>query len=164
MEVVDRSDDDILQEMEDDNGWKVVRYKRWVKKEAKRAMPSASPNRLPKASGAKVISQGNRASKMAKLPMGDYKILIRPIGGLQLSQLSLLQEGQAIYHAAGIRYDEREVDTICPNNFQNIVVVSTPNQNHADKYQCTKTIKFNGKEHEVGAYETSPDVTAKGVI
>ncbi|KAH7937461.1 hypothetical protein HPB49_012609 [Dermacentor silvarum] len=164
MEIVDRSDDDIRQEMEDDNGWKVVRYKRRAKKEAKCAMPSASPSRLPKASGAKIISQVNRASKMPKLPMGDYKIVIRPRGGLQLSQLSLLHLGQAIYEAAGIRYDEPEADTICPDNFQNIIVVSTPNQDYADKYQCIKTIKFNGKEYEVGAYETAPDVTAKGVI
>ncbi|KAH7959666.1 hypothetical protein HPB49_012848 [Dermacentor silvarum] len=70
--------------------------------------------------------------------------------------LSLLHLGQAIYEAAGIRYDEREADTICPNNFQNIIVVSTLNQDHANKYQCIKTIKFNCKEYEVGAYETDP--------
>lgn len=159
MEVVERSDDDIRQEMEDDTGWKVVRYKRRAKEEATRDMPSAGPNR-----GAKIISQVNRASKMPKLPMGDYKVVIRPRGGLQLSQLSLLQLGQAIYEAAGIRYDERETDTICPNNFQNIIVVSTPNQDHADKYQCIKTIKVSDKEYEVGAYETAPDITAKGII
>ncbi|KAH7949535.1 hypothetical protein HPB49_011962 [Dermacentor silvarum] len=131
-------------------------------------MPTASPNRLPKASGAKIISQVNRASKMPKLPMRDYKIVIRPRGGLQLSQLSLLQLGQAIYEAAAIRCDEREADTICPNNFQNILVVSTPNQDHADKYQCIKTIKFNDKEYgikfndkEGEPVEVSPrDITA----
>ncbi|KAH7938473.1 hypothetical protein HPB49_024064 [Dermacentor silvarum] len=84
MEVVDRSDDDIRQEMEDDNGWKVFRYERRAKEGAKRAMPSTSPSRLPK--------------------------------------------------------------------------------DHADKYQSMKTIKFKGKEYEVAAYETAPDVTAKIVI
>ncbi|KAH7942552.1 hypothetical protein HPB49_025116 [Dermacentor silvarum] len=88
--------------------------------------------------------------------MGDYNIVIRPRGGLQPSQLSLLHLGQAIYEAAGIRYDEREADTICPNNFQNIIVVSTPNQDHADKYQCIKTIKFNSKEYEVVALRNGP--------
>ncbi|KAH7958339.1 hypothetical protein HPB49_000878 [Dermacentor silvarum] len=107
MEVVDRSDDNIRQEMENDNGWKVVRHKRRAKEEVKR---------------------------------------------------------QVIYEAAGIRHDEREADTICPQNFQNILVVSTPNQDHADKYQCMKTMKFNGKEYEAGAYESASDVIAKGVI
>ncbi|KAH7965646.1 hypothetical protein HPB49_009259 [Dermacentor silvarum] len=55
-------------------------------------------------------------------------------------------------------------DAIERLGFTNIIIVSTPNQDHADKYQCIKTIKFNGKEYEVGAYETAPDVTAKGVI
>ncbi|KAH7937992.1 hypothetical protein HPB49_019068 [Dermacentor silvarum] len=161
MEVVDRSDDNIRQEMEDGNGWKVVRYKRRAKEEAKRAMPSASPNRPRRA---EPRSSHNRASKMPQLPTGDYTIVIRSRGGLQLSQLGLLQLGQATYEAAGIRYDEREADTICPNNFQNILFVSTPNQDDADKYQCIKTIKFNSTEYEFGAYETVPVVGAKGAI
>lgn len=69
---------------------------------------------------------------MPRLPTGDFKIVIRPRGGLQLSKLSLTELDKAVYEAAEIPYEERETDTICPNNFQNILVVSTPNQGHAD--------------------------------
>ncbi|KAH7940927.1 hypothetical protein HPB49_008144 [Dermacentor silvarum] len=101
---------------------------------------------------------------MPRLPTGDYKIVIRPRGGQQISQLSLTELDEAMYEAAEIRYEERDMDTIYPNNFQIILVVSTPNQEPTDKYQGIKHIKANDKVYEVGADETAPKITAKGVI
>ncbi|KAH8036789.1 hypothetical protein HPB51_005657 [Rhipicephalus microplus] len=98
---------------------------------------------------------------MPRLPTGDYKIVIRPRGGLQLPKLSLMELDEAVYESAEIPYEERETDTICPNTFHNIWVVSTPNQDHAGKYQGIKHIKANDKLYEVGVYDTAPELTDK---
>ncbi|KAH7953527.1 hypothetical protein HPB49_009626 [Dermacentor silvarum] len=100
---------------------------------------------------------------MPRLPTGHYKIAIRLRGVLQIFELNLTELDKAVYEASEIRYEEREMDTICPNNFQNILVVSTPNQEHADKYQGNKHINANDKVYEVVAYETAPGITVKGV-
>ncbi|KAH7977982.1 hypothetical protein HPB49_004116 [Dermacentor silvarum] len=157
-EEVTQRDDDV------DNGWKEVRYRKRAKEGRQHIRASPSPTRTPRRHGAQLISKINRASRMPRLPTGHYKIVIRPRGGLQISQLSLTELDKALYEAAEIRYEERDMDTICPNNFQNILVVSTPNQEHADKYQGIKHIKANDKVFEVRAYETAPEITATGVI
>ncbi|KAH7959235.1 hypothetical protein HPB49_009468 [Dermacentor silvarum] len=161
----DEQDEEVTQREDDvDNGWKEVRYRKRAKEGRQHIRASPSPTRTPRRRGAQLISKINRASRMPRLPTRDYKIVIRPRGELQISQLSLTELDKAVYEAAEIRYEERDMDTICPNNFQNILVVSTPNQEHADKYQGIKHIKANDKVYEVGAYETAPEITAKGVI
>lgn len=164
-DATQREDEDVTQQEDDTgNGWTEVRNRKRAKKGSQERRGSPSPTRTPRTRGANLISRITRASKMPRLPTGDFKIVIRPRGGLQLSKLSLTELDKAVYEAAEIPYEERETDTICPNNFQNILVVSTPNQDHADKYQGIKHIKANDKLYEVGAYETAPELTAKGVI
>ncbi|KAL1481634.1 hypothetical protein MTO96_034326 [Rhipicephalus appendiculatus] len=164
MEVSQQTVEVTQREDEVNNGWKEVRYRKRAKEGRQQRRGSPSPTRTPRTHGAQLISRITRASRMPRLPTGDYKIVIRPRGGLQISQLSLTELNKAVYEAAKIPYEERETDRICPNNFQNILVVSTPNQEHADKYQGIKHIKANDKVYEVGAYETAPELTAKGVI
>ncbi|KAH8038154.1 hypothetical protein HPB51_023974 [Rhipicephalus microplus] len=53
---------------------------------------------------------------------------------------------------------------LCRNLQQNIIVVSTPIEAHADKYQFLAHITFGKKMYETSAYEVAPDYTSKGVI
>ncbi|KAH7941609.1 hypothetical protein HPB49_015361 [Dermacentor silvarum] len=99
VEEVTRWEDDV------DNGWKEVRYRKRAKEERKHVR--ASPTRPPRRDGAQLISKSNMASRMPRLPTGDYKIVIRPRGGLQISQLSLTELDEAVYEAAEILYKER---------------------------------------------------------
>ncbi|KAH7978959.1 hypothetical protein HPB49_007536 [Dermacentor silvarum] len=59
---------------------------------------------------------------------------------------------------------EQEEDIICPNNYQNILIIRTSDQEHNNKYQEVSRINIRDKFYETNAYETAPDMTAKGVI
>ncbi|KAL1486837.1 hypothetical protein MTO96_031190 [Rhipicephalus appendiculatus] len=47
---------------------------------------------------------------------------------------------------------------------QNIIVVSTPSESNADRYQRVERLVVNGQSYETNAYESAPDLTSKGVI
>ncbi|KAL1424467.1 hypothetical protein MTO96_020251 [Rhipicephalus appendiculatus] len=55
-------------------------------------------------------------------------------------------------------------DTICTNPTQNIIVVSTPDEERANKYATVRSLFIGGKNYETYAYRTAPHGTAKGVI
>ncbi|KAH8027241.1 hypothetical protein HPB51_003745 [Rhipicephalus microplus] len=109
------------------------------------------------------MSRIEKASRMPKLPVGDYKIVIRPRGGLCVAALSPTDITRGIHEAATTLPEVRHFDVICPNKTQNIIV-STPDPDRADQYRKIKKILIRGKDYEVAAYETAPEDTAKGII
>ncbi|KAL1477416.1 hypothetical protein MTO96_017489 [Rhipicephalus appendiculatus] len=70
----------------------------------------------------------------------------------------------AILAAAEITSEESAADTIWPSTQQNIVVVSTTNEDNAARYAKIQEISIQDKPYEVSAYRTAPDDTVKGVI
>ncbi|KAH7967340.1 hypothetical protein HPB49_024120 [Dermacentor silvarum] len=74
-----------------------------------------------------------RASKMPHLPKADTTIVVRPRGGLNLAKVGGPAVTAAIFHATCIAKEEQALDTICTNNHQNIIVISTPNEANIDK-------------------------------
>ncbi|KAH7973897.1 hypothetical protein HPB49_006593 [Dermacentor silvarum] len=60
----------------------------------------------------------------------------------------------AIFHATCIAREERALDTICTNNHQIIIVISTPNEANIDKYLQMRQLCINDQLHEVCVYET----------
>ncbi|KAH7951753.1 hypothetical protein HPB52_012517 [Rhipicephalus sanguineus] len=101
---------------------------------------------------------------MPQLPREDYQIIVRPRGGLRVSDHGAARIANSVYQAAGIPREAREQDTICPNYQQNIIVVSTPVEEHANRYQRFACIKLGTQEFEASAYEAAPENTSKGVI
>ncbi|KAH7934491.1 hypothetical protein HPB51_029143 [Rhipicephalus microplus] len=85
---------------------------------------------------------------MPHTPRGDYKIVITPTGGIKISDHSVVNLTAAVQDAAGIPLAEREEDIICPNNYQNIVIASTPNQEHVNKYHTIRCIKVQDKIYD----------------
>ncbi|KAH7977749.1 hypothetical protein HPB49_003371 [Dermacentor silvarum] len=71
---------------------------------------------------------------MPHLPKADTKIVVRPRGGLNLAEVGGPAVTTAIFRATCIAREERALDTICTNNHQNIIVISTPNEANIDKY------------------------------
>ncbi|KAH7943986.1 hypothetical protein HPB52_014150 [Rhipicephalus sanguineus] len=110
------------------------------------------------------LRQITRASRMPQLPRQDYKIIVRPRGGLRVSDHGAARIANSVYQAADIPREAREQDTICPNYQQNIIVVSTPVEEHANRYQRIACIKLGTQEFEASAYEAAPENTSKGVI
>lgn len=73
------------------------------------------------------------------------KIVVRPKGGLNLSKVGGPIVTEAIFRATCITKEERALDTICPNNQQSIIVVSTPNEASIDKYLQMKQIRSTAR-------------------
>ncbi|KAM7298485.1 hypothetical protein ISCGN_019080 [Ixodes scapularis] len=66
--------------------------------------------------------------------------------------------------AAKVTREEASEDTVGINAQQNIIVVSTPDEQRATRYARMTTIEEGGKTYEVSAYRTAPDGTVKGVV
>ncbi|KAH6948018.1 hypothetical protein HPB50_022456 [Hyalomma asiaticum] len=81
-----------------------------------------------------VTSRIIRASWMPQLPKEDFKIIIRPKGGLDIAKTGPTVVADAILLAASLRQKDQDTDTICPNLQKNIVVASTPKRENADRY------------------------------
>ncbi|KAL1473576.1 hypothetical protein MTO96_038587 [Rhipicephalus appendiculatus] len=101
---------------------------------------------------------------MPLLPRSDFKIVIRPRGGLDVATTGTVRLASAIYRAANVPAHEAGEDTVCCNNVQNIIVVSTPHAAHVGKYRQLQAITIGDRRHEVSAYETAPEYTVKGII
>lgn len=101
---------------------------------------------------------------MPPLPKEDAKIIIRPMGGLNISKVGPIVVAEAIWNAVGIDPAKRDSDTMCPNFQQNIMVVSTPCRENATRYVRVECIAVGGQQHDVNAYEAAPHSTCKGVI
>ncbi|KAL1437569.1 hypothetical protein MTO96_048779 [Rhipicephalus appendiculatus] len=105
-----------------------------------------------------------KASRMPALPRNDFKIVVRPKGGLNIAAIGAVRIASAVYRDAGVSEQDASEDIVCPNNQQNIVVISTPISTNAEKYRKLEAIRIGDRQYEVNAYETAPDHTVKGVI
>nr|XP_050047140.2 uncharacterized protein LOC126544004 [Dermacentor andersoni] len=105
-----------------------------------------------------------KAARMPAMPLEETKIVVRPRGGLDIVKTGTTTVAAAILTAAKITSEESAADTICPNTQQNIMVVSTPNEDNAGRYAKIQEISIQGKPYEVSAYRTAPHDTVKGVI
>ncbi|KAH7942771.1 hypothetical protein HPB52_001125 [Rhipicephalus sanguineus] len=93
------------------------------------------------------------AARMPAIPLEESKIVT-----------GTTTVATAILAAAKITSEESAADTLCPNTQQNIMVISTPNENNAARYATIQEIYIQGKLYEVSAYRSAPHNTVKGVI
>lgn len=117
-------------------------------------------------SRAKRVNKGKllKGARMPDLPRGDIKIVLRPRGGLHVSEVTRVELSRAIAAAAQIPANEASEDVVCLNLQQNIVVVSTSKREDGDRYAAVGRIDIRGTAHEVSTYEAAPHGTVKGVI
>ncbi|KAL1441318.1 hypothetical protein MTO96_008730 [Rhipicephalus appendiculatus] len=126
---------------------------------------SQAPSNRPRSRARqRVKAQVLKAGRMPQLPTEDIKIVIRPKGALHIAKIGSPVVTAPILQAVNLTDEESLEDTVCPNTQQNIVVVSTPHPDHADRYVRIRSIQVNGVTHEVNAYETAAEHTTKGVI
>ncbi|KAH7968048.1 hypothetical protein HPB52_005533 [Rhipicephalus sanguineus] len=164
MEVTVEGENVSREEFEDNTGWRPVGQRK-----PSEPMPEQRSEQPPigesdKKQREQRLRQITRASRMPQLPREDYKIIVRPRGGLRVSDHGAARIANSVYQAADIPREAREQDTICPNYQQNIIVVSTPVEEHANRYQRIACIKLGTQEFEASAYEAAPENTSKGVI
>lgn len=106
-----------------------------------------------------------KAARMpANIPRSEHKVIVRPRGGLHTGRVEAPVLMAAVMAATGTTREEAMQDTICANVMQNIIVVSTPDEQRAVRYAQLRALNIGGQTHEVSAYHAAPDGTAKGVI
>ncbi|KAH8034374.1 hypothetical protein HPB51_023504 [Rhipicephalus microplus] len=87
-------------------------------------------------------------------PREDIKIVVRPRGGLNIAKL---QATVATAEVAGLSREDGKAETLYPNVYQNILVVSNPDEGQARAYARLPSIRVGDQVHKVGAYQTTPD-------
>ncbi|KAH9366003.1 hypothetical protein HPB48_009139 [Haemaphysalis longicornis] len=114
----------------------------------------------------KRINKGKllKGARMPELPREDVKIIVRPRGGLRVSDVTRVELSRALNAAAQIPATESRKYVVCLNAQQNIVVVSTSKRENANWYAAVERIAVRGTTHEVSSYEAAPHGTVKGVI
>ncbi|XP_037505517.1 uncharacterized protein LOC119381836 [Rhipicephalus sanguineus] len=164
MEVAVEGEQVSSEDLEESAGWRTVGSRKPTRQQASAACVETSDCNNNKRQGEQRLQQITKASRMPNLPRGDYKIIIRPRGGLRVAECGAVRLATSIYQAAAIPREAQDEDMICPNLQQNIIVVSTPIEAHADKYQRITRITVGNNTYETSAYEAAPDYTSKGVI
>ncbi|CAN7943584.1 unnamed protein product, partial [Ixodes pacificus] len=117
-----------------------------------------------KKKNARKVSQIAMASRMPDLPTDDYKVVVRPRGGFNVSDHKTDRIYCCLRSAAGIGREAAEEDSICLNVRQNVVVLSTPSEDRANKYGAITKLRIGEREYEASAYRAAPENTSKGLI
>ncbi|KAH7937773.1 hypothetical protein HPB49_015876 [Dermacentor silvarum] len=71
---------------------------------------------------------------MLPLPANEIKIIVRPKGELNISKVGSPTVTSAILQATQLSLEDSQNDTVCSNNQQNIMVISPPSPQNADRY------------------------------
>ncbi|KAH9361397.1 hypothetical protein HPB48_003929 [Haemaphysalis longicornis] len=161
---------------EDHAGWIVAtRRGRKIEKDSttgdatqKQQHRPRSPGKRTPATRAQITQRVNsklaRTARMPNLPANDHRVIVRPRCGFAMGRLDLLEFVAAMATSACIPLEATLEDTVCPNFGQNIIVISTPSQDRAGKYDKVREITIQGNKHEIYAYRAAPDNTTKGII
>ncbi|KAH7935012.1 hypothetical protein HPB52_002657 [Rhipicephalus sanguineus] len=105
-----------------------------------------------------------KASRLPNLPTEDYRVIVRPHGGLNVSECRMDRIYCCLRNAAGVGRETAEEDSMCINNTQNILVISTPSEERARRYEAIIRRRIGEKEFETSAYRATPENTSKGLI
>lgn len=102
--------------------------------------------------------------RQPRLPEEDYKVVLRPRGGLDMAQLHVAYIKDGVLRAATVTKEEAEEDILRLNQRQNTMVVSTPKKENALRYSQIQAIQLGSQTYSTAAYITAPEDTSKGVI
>ncbi|KAH6922167.1 hypothetical protein HPB50_009957 [Hyalomma asiaticum] len=91
-----------------------------------------------------------RKEKLPPLPKTDFKVIIRPKNGLNISQLSTHQMAWAITKACGNPNMCNEGNLLIRlRNGSNIAIISTPNMETANAVQSISSLRFGASDYAV---------------
>ncbi|KAH7979047.1 hypothetical protein HPB49_007897 [Dermacentor silvarum] len=147
----------------DNEGWFTAKYhsSRLI------AVPETGTEAVDISASSQPKVKGNplRHEKLPPLPKNDFKVIIRPKNGLNISQLSTHQMARAITKACGNPDMCNEGNLLIRlRNGSGIAIISTPSMETANVVQSVPSLRFGAKEYAVTAYVESPDNSGKGVI
>ncbi|KAH8030547.1 hypothetical protein HPB51_008667 [Rhipicephalus microplus] len=154
------------EEYNDAQGWVVAHERRKKANDKRNAEPATNAGGASIEAYRRVKDFLHRrpVPKEPQLPEDDYKVVIRPGGGLDLTRQSLALIRDCVLRAAKVQPDIAGEDTLRINMRQNTMIMSTPSLANAKEYSNIKEIMINDKSYATAAYVTAPENTSKGVI
>ncbi|KAH8040752.1 hypothetical protein HPB51_012922 [Rhipicephalus microplus] len=156
------------EEYNDTQGWVVAHERRKKPKDKRNVVPATNAGGASKEVSRRLKDFLHRrpVPKEPQLPEEDYKVVIRPGGGLDLTRQSLaLIRDCCVLRAAKVQQpDIAGEDTLIINMRQNTMIMSTPSVANAKEYSNIKEIMIDDKSYTTAAYVTAPENTSKGVI
>ncbi|KAL1448241.1 hypothetical protein MTO96_044116 [Rhipicephalus appendiculatus] len=105
-----------------------------------------------------------KASRLPNLPGEDYRVIVRPHGGLNVSEYRMDRIHCCQRNAAGVSRETAQEDSMCINNTPNILVISTPSEVRARRYEAITKLRIGEQEFGTSAYRAAPKNTSKGLI
>ncbi|KAH8029095.1 hypothetical protein HPB51_022659 [Rhipicephalus microplus] len=97
------------------------------------------------------------------LPAEDYKLAIRPHGGINLSKVSPKTLLLAVAHAANIRSEKPDIKLRVDKN-QNVLTISTSSEHIATALGQITKITAHAATYDITFYGIAPDNSCKGVV
>lgn len=167
MDVVETEGETLSpEEYNNTQGWVVAHVRRRKAKDQTNAVPATNAGGASKEASRRLKDFLHRrpVPKEPQLPEDDYKVVIRPGGGLDLTRQSLALIRDGVLRAAKVQPDIAGDDTLRINMRQNTMIMSTPRFANAKDYSNIKEIKVHDKSYATAAYITAPENTSKGVI
>ncbi|KAH8037225.1 hypothetical protein HPB51_009578 [Rhipicephalus microplus] len=104
-----------------------------------------------------------RLPRLPPLPTEDYKLAIRPHGGLNLSKVSPKTLLLAVVHAANIRSEKPDIKLRVDEN-QNVLTISTSSEHIAMALGQITKITVHAATYNITSYGIAPDNSCKGVV
>ncbi|KAH8032138.1 hypothetical protein HPB51_023282 [Rhipicephalus microplus] len=104
-----------------------------------------------------------RLPRLPPLPSEDYKLAIRPHGGLNLSKVSPKTLLLAVAHAANIRSENPDIKLRVDEN-QNVLRISTSSEHIATALGQITKITVHAATYDITSYGIAPDNSCKGVV
>ncbi|KAH7963497.1 hypothetical protein HPB52_021264 [Rhipicephalus sanguineus] len=155
------------------SGWCEIKRHSKNQQQGQQQTAATSPTETSTAAGtavkynrktARQVRQIARASRMPDLPTDDYKVVVRPRGGFNVSDYKMDRIYCCLRSAAEIGREAAEEDSICLNFKQNIVVLSTPSEDRAKRYGAISKLRIGEREFEASAYRAAPENTSKWLV
>lgn len=152
--------EDIDPQVLNEPGWKKIRQ-RAADAAAAAAAAAATP------ANNKTMRTQNRKKKSTSppeepLPTNDIKIVLRPQGGLNLTQVNPALLADTIFKHANLTNSHE--DQVRINKRSNFIVISTPSEARAQQYLNLPTLPWNNTNYALANHIPPPSTTVTGAI
>lgn len=159
---------DSQQEKENFEKWETILTKSEKRRQAKLRLTAADiikqPNIMPQPNVPQQATPSKfKTPRLAPLPAGDFKLVLRPKQGINISDIPPLLITSALTRAVNTTWREADIK-MNVDRIQNTATISTPVKEVALKMSRVKQLLINNKEHEVELYMLAPDDTIKGQV
>ncbi|KAH8033014.1 hypothetical protein HPB51_005033 [Rhipicephalus microplus] len=115
MEVTVDGEEVSSDDLEENAGWRTVGSRKSNRGQALALRVETADGNYTEKQGEQCLRQLIKASRMPHLPRGDYKIIIRPRGGLRISAHGAIRIATSVYQAAATPKEAQDEDMVCPN-------------------------------------------------